>query len=88
MAKMAENEAVAEVDLQANGRRATVQAMGPRVESSPKFARSGPPSISAVVETREDREDESPKVEAEWPEDLEPELKEFLEAELALFEGL
>ncbi|KAM8702354.1 hypothetical protein ACLKA7_007784 [Drosophila subpalustris] len=80
MAEMDENEAVAVVDLQANGRGATVRDMGPRVESSPRFA--------AVVETREDREDESPEVEAEWPEDLEPELKEILEAELAVFEGL
>ncbi|KAL7723898.1 hypothetical protein ACLKA6_013940 [Drosophila palustris] len=88
MAKMAEGEAVAAVDLQANGRGATVRDMGPRVESSPRFARSGSPSMSAVGDTREDREDESPEAEAEWPEDLEPELKEFLEAELALFEGL
>ncbi|KAM8717987.1 hypothetical protein ACLKA7_004659 [Drosophila subpalustris] len=88
MAKMAEGEAVAAVDLQANGRGATVRDMGPRVESSPRSARSGSPSMSAVGDTREEREDESPEAEAEWPEDLEPELKEFLEAELALFEGL
>ncbi|KAM8701580.1 hypothetical protein ACLKA7_005234, partial [Drosophila subpalustris] len=85
---MAEGEAVAAVDLQANGRGATVRDMGPRVESSTRFARSGSPSISAVGDTREDREEESPEAEAEWPEDLEPELKEFLEAELALVEGL
>ncbi|KAM8701774.1 hypothetical protein ACLKA7_001265 [Drosophila subpalustris] len=69
MAKIAVGEAVAAVDLQANGRRATVQDMGPWVESSP-------------------REEESPEAEAVWPEDLEPELQEFLEAELALFEEL
>ncbi|KAM8701672.1 hypothetical protein ACLKA7_004865 [Drosophila subpalustris] len=33
-------------------------------------------------------EDESPGEDAEWPEDLELELQEFLETELALFEGL
>ncbi|KAM8702352.1 hypothetical protein ACLKA7_007782 [Drosophila subpalustris] len=80
MAKMAEGEAVAAVDLLANGRGATVRNMGPREESSPRFARSGSPSLSAVGYTIKDREDESPEAEAE--------LKEFLEAELALFEGL
>ncbi|KAL7724473.1 hypothetical protein ACLKA6_013875 [Drosophila palustris] len=80
MAKIAEGEAVAAVDLQAIGRGATVQDMGPWVESSPRFARSGSPSMSAVGDTREDREEESPEAEAVWPEDLEPELKEFLEA--------
>ncbi|KAM8702228.1 hypothetical protein ACLKA7_005545 [Drosophila subpalustris] len=44
--------------------------------------------MSAVCDTREDTEEESPEAEADRPEDLEPELKEFLEAELALFEGL
>ncbi|KAL7723479.1 hypothetical protein ACLKA6_018238 [Drosophila palustris] len=82
------SEAVAAVDLQANGRGATVRDMGPRVESSPRFKRSVPsPSMSAVADTKEDRENESLEAE-EWPGDLEPELKEFLEAELALFEGL
>ncbi|KAM8701962.1 hypothetical protein ACLKA7_001273 [Drosophila subpalustris] len=41
-----------------------------------------------MVVNTEDGEDESSAEEAEWPEDLEPELKGFLEEELALFGGL
>jgi len=48
----------------------------------------GSPSELAMVDMGEEEEMESPMEEAGWPEDLEPELREFLEAELALFDNL
>ncbi|KAM8702218.1 hypothetical protein ACLKA7_005535 [Drosophila subpalustris] len=46
------------------------------------------PTLASWLRRLKRGQEESPEAEAEWPEDLEPELKEFLEAELALFEGL
>ncbi|KAL7726715.1 hypothetical protein ACLKA6_012792 [Drosophila palustris] len=87
-ATMAENEAAASVGVQAEGGEAAPRETSPRGVSRPRLAGSGSPSARVMVEDMEDGEGESPDEEAEWPEDLEPELKGFLEAKLALFEGL
>ncbi|KAL7724489.1 hypothetical protein ACLKA6_007318 [Drosophila palustris] len=87
-ATMAENEAAASVGVQAEGGEAAPRETSPRGVGRPRLAGSGSPSARVMVEDMEDGEGESPDEEAEWSEDLEPELKGFLEAELALFEGL
>ncbi|KAM8702370.1 hypothetical protein ACLKA7_007800 [Drosophila subpalustris] len=84
----AENEANASGSSQAKDRGVTPRETLPQVGAQPQFERSASPSVRSMVGDMEDGEKESSAEEAEWPEDLEPELKGFLEEELALFEGL
>ncbi|KAM8718277.1 hypothetical protein ACLKA7_000979 [Drosophila subpalustris] len=88
VATMAENEATASVGVRVETGEAAPRETSPRVVGRPRLVGSGSPSARVMVEDMEDGEGESPDEEAKWPEDLEPELKGFLEAELALFEGL
>ncbi|KAL7725906.1 hypothetical protein ACLKA6_000673 [Drosophila palustris] len=89
---MAENETRTPVDRKEKGGTSGFafhrSPAGPRVVSSPGGVTRESPSERAMVEVGTDVEDESPDEEVEWPAGLEPELQEFLETELALFDGL
>ncbi|KAL7726291.1 hypothetical protein ACLKA6_008470 [Drosophila palustris] len=92
VATMAENETRTPVDRKEKGGTPGFafhrSPAGPRVVSSPGGVTMESPSERAMVEVGTDVEDESPDEEVEWPAGLEPELQEFLETELALFDGL